>query len=638
MKNKKFLSILMVFVFSLGFLGNLSYADDGINKLSEENNNQVEENTDKKEFSFTAKLSNELDKNIKVTINGKDYTIGDSRNLEIGKTHRIKFDNIPEGYGFTKVSSLGFKSTVNEGIQEDPETKVRSQEFAFEINDGLKAGIIVFNTTKDVSSSQYKVFIDTPKTGDKQIKIFGKPNIEYSVTKNITQVAKGTFDKNGSATVQLDEGVSSFNLFTVMSGDSEGFGTVSTVGIGTEKDNLISLNKIEVGDTGIQGEITMNNGIFASFAEGLLEGYVYDLNTNTFIKLENPTVEGNSFEFKYEEGFKNGDVVYLAGGTPLNMVHKSQLVGSGDITVNQDNVKRISGLDRFDTSVEIAKNSYSKPKNVVIANGMVSADALSVGPLANELNAPILLVNKNDISNSVLNYIENNNVEKVFITGGVGSVSKDIENKIGNIKDISVARIAGSDRFETSLEISKILIENYKYNNDIVMANGFKDADALVAAAYATQEKKPIVLVPDKSLNKTLKDGLESLKIKTADIAGGISTVPNDILNGTDITRAKRLSGENRYETSLAIAKELKGVKTVIAANGYKSADALSAASLSKTKNAAIILTSGEKFETSQKEYIKGIKSKGNISTAYLAGGTSSVTNALEEELKELLK
>ncbi|QQK08223.1 cell wall-binding repeat-containing protein [Miniphocaeibacter halophilus] len=306
-----------------------------------------------------------------------------------------------------------------------------------------------------------------------------------------------------------------------------------------------------------------------------------------------------------------------------------------------DKVTRLEGTDRYETAVEIAKEAYPTAKNVIIANGEVSADALAAGPLANELEAPILLVRDNSAIQGVKNYIRDNGVEKIYVVGGRNSVSENLVRELQAVKEgVTTSRIDGKDRYETSIKVATTL-KDKGYTNGVIIANGTdaKDADALAASTYATEKKMPIVLTNGSVLTTEVKAGLKTIGATKATIIGGPQTVAENIINGTALTYTSegRISGVNRFETSVAIAEKLTqaNVKTVVVANGYKSPDALTAGPLAFTKNAAIILSTETDFTSSQNTYIGTIK---NIETAYIAGGVNSVKPAVKTALETLVE
>lgn len=98
-------------------------------------------------------------------------------------------------------------------------------------------------------------------------------------------------------------------------------------------------------------------------------------------------------------------------------------------------------------------------------------------------------------------------------------------------------------------------------------------------------------------------------------------------------TVVERLYGNNRYETSIAISKAgFTQASTVIIASGLDFPDALAASSLSKLKDAPILLTKKEALDPITITEIKRLKA----TQALLIGGTGIISTDIENQLKEL--
>ena len=93
-----------------------------------------------------------------------------------------------------------------------------------------------------------------------------------------------------------------------------------------------------------------------------------------------------------------------------------------------DNVDRISGKNRNDTSIEVLKQ-IGKTEKAVIADGRDYPDALSAAPLAVKMNTGILLSDDSAID-SIKSYIDKAKIKNVTIVGGENSVSKTQYQKL----------------------------------------------------------------------------------------------------------------------------------------------------------------------------------------------------------------
>ena len=121
--------------------------------------------------------------------------------------------------------------------------------------------------------------------------------------------------------------------------------------------------------------------------------------------------------------------------------HKSVMVLSDGLTYPQSNLqeiaiggknqlplkgftgRRVSGKDRYETALEIAKLSFDKNNNAILASGQVFADSLSAVSLTKKHNAPIILTQSNSLTENAKKYLNGKNV---FIVGGEKTVVNDI--------------------------------------------------------------------------------------------------------------------------------------------------------------------------------------------------------------------
>lgn len=190
-------------------------------------------------------------------------------------------------------------------------------------------------------------------------------------------------------------------------------------------------------------------------------------------------------------------------------------------TVESDalDVNRISGTDRYKTAVEISKSNYKSANTVILASGEGFADALAGGQLSIAKNAPILLTKANKLDNSVKEEIQRLGAREVIILGGENSVSYEIEHSI----KANTLRLAGKDRYETSLKLAK---ESYINANDVVLASGNTYADALAAVSISNNKKAPILLV---GKNNASNDILDFIKYTKVNIVGGIGSISKEL-------------------------------------------------------------------------------------------------------------
>ncbi|MDW8802567.1 cell wall-binding repeat-containing protein [Clostridium sp. A1-XYC3] len=227
---------------------------------------------------------------------------------------------------------------------------------------------------------------------------------------------------------------------------------------------------------------------------------------------------------------KNGKIYILGGQGAVDSSYVEYFTKQG---YSGNNIIRVGGLDRNDTSVKIAQTlNLPKGMPVIVTNDSMFADALSISSKAGASQMPILLTSKDSLNETVENYIKNQQPSTVYIVGGAGVVSENIKNKISNITSSKIVRLGGLDRYDTNEKIN-----DYFYSgnlNRVFLANGENFPDSLSgSAAAAFNNGAPLVLVSDisyvngaRSINK-----LTGSNRFTLDILGGNGIVSNYLVS-----------------------------------------------------------------------------------------------------------
>ena len=300
-----------------------------------------------------------------------------------------------------------------------------------------------------------------------------------------------------------------------------------------------------------------------------------------------------------------------------------------------EKIQRLSGDNRYETSVEVSEKNFKSADTVVLASGQNIADALVASSYADIEEAPILLTNKNSISDEVLDEIERLKADKVVIVGGQSSISSSVESRLKK-EDIKVTRISGSDRFDTSDKLSQEVSRLSKKSNQAILVNGYKNIDALSVSSLATKEELPILLNGRNALNMSVKNRLRQMNVKKVYIIGGNNSISSDVekeLKRMQIS-VVRLSGTDRYETSANIAKyAYKDFDEAIVASGENPVDALAASTLTGKKEAPILLTNKNKIPKSIKKIIEDM----DIGKITIVGGENSITDNVMDDMEDLL-
>lgn len=181
-------------------------------------------------------------------------------------------------------------------------------------------------------------------------------------------------------------------------------------------------------------------------------------------------------------------------------------------------VERIAGDTRFETSLAIAKKMTNVSK-IAIVNGETGlSDATSIASVAGVENMPILLMPTKGI-NIYDEFIKANNIKKSYVIGGVGTVSKALENTLPNTE-----RIGGANRTETNAKVIEKFYDVKAIDNMFICKNGSSKEDELIDAlsvgALAAKENSPVVIVDD-ILDNVQREVLKTKLPKTITQIGG---------------------------------------------------------------------------------------------------------------------
>ncbi|HVJ49295.1 cell wall-binding repeat-containing protein [Desulfitobacterium sp.] len=303
-----------------------------------------------------------------------------------------------------------------------------------------------------------------------------------------------------------------------------------------------------------------------------------------------------------------------AGATTLA---SSSTAGSS----SQIQKNRLAGEDRYKTSAAIAQSGWNTSYYAILASGENFPDALCAAPLASKYNAPILLTSSARLEDAAKNELVRLNVKKVMIIGGEGVLTPKVAQDIQAL-GIEVTRLAGQDRYETSLQVAKAM-GNFE---EAVVATGEDFPDVLSIAPFAAQKGMPILLTPQDNISKSLKDLLNKTAQKTYVL--GDAGVISDTVFG-QLPSPQRLSGTNRYDANIEIIKAFASdldLSTCYIATGEAFPDALSGAALAALSKSPVILV-GDPLDSATTQFIQDNSSV--VKKVIAFGGTGAVSDRL---------
>lgn len=138
-------------------------------------------------------------------------------------------------------------------------------------------------------------------------------------------------------------------------------------------------------------------------------------------------------------------------------------------------------------------------------------------------------------------------------------------------------RIFGSDRYQTSLEVSWEGWEDGDAET-VVVATGADFPDALAATPLASSHYSPLLLTKKDSLPTGFADELKRLGAKKVILVGGTGAISDKVqtqIKNLGVS-VERISGKNRYETAVNIAEKVGVKEAIYVATGANFADSLS--------------------------------------------------------------
>ena len=355
------------------------------------------------------------------------------------------------------------------------------------------------------------------------------------------------------------------------------------------------------------------------------DGYVLRLNVRVLDKNDKDRFKTLQFKF---EGKTQQDLVRV-----LN-----DLKGKNEVVVGK--FVKLAGSDRAATAVEVSKErfGYKEADSVVVVGANALIDGLSAAPLAAAKNAPVLIAGKNGLDNGSLAEIERAckdlSNKTVYIVGGENSVSyaakKQLEDKFGAV----VVRLAGDDRYDTSLEVDHRLVKDAQASTTRFVVGGNGAADAMSASAVAAKK------TAGKVAQAYVVGGTSTASTQVfKDIERVISTTLTPATNNAADNKVKRLSGEDRYATNLAVINEFyanpkaNGLAVVSGKTQYL-VDAQTAGAFAADRGLAVLLTA-DKLNKDQEDTLANGVLKGLKTNIYQVGGV--VSNDVMKSVVDIL-
>ena len=446
MNNFKKPLLVMTLAVSLSLGANVSFADNDNNK----SDTFVKATLDNSSNTDTTKIQVKLDENNKV-ISNREYT----ENLNV-KEAEVKSEKK------SKIERVDAKNRF------ETAKKIKDSEFA-----DAKTAVVV-------NSNEFADSISATNISN------GKSPILYTQSQKLDNLTKEAL--NGVKKVYITGGEKSVSSKVVDELNAMGIEVVRVKGNDRYEVNAKSAK------TSHPVSDKKQNVVIASG-----ENFADSISSTSLAKKKNAPVllvkknEIPTSIKQYLNSFKKkgllGDITLVGGENSISKFVERELSKLANVT-------RISGSDRYQTSVKVAKLVSAKTDRAIVASGEKFVDVLAASPVAQKHNAPIILVKKMDVTrdedyktqeqkpNSVESFFRQNksNIMHTLIFGGKSSIDNFVVNEI---KDL----LAGKPLQSKSKVDSLVNIEN---KSDKKQDDTNNKLDKIVNLAYK-QLGKPYV-------------------------------------------------------------------------------------------------------------------------------------------------
>ena len=348
--------------------------------------------------------------------------------------------------------------------------------------------------------------------------------------------------------------------------------------------------------------------------------------------------------------------LYL-GVADVNIASKSKLVQclpSDSATcaftmekISTSTFSRLAGSNRYDTMSAIVAEGFANDSCewVIVASGADFPDALAASSLAGALNAPVVLTSPSSLSVQAFSEIKRVGASKVIVVGGPNAVSDNVVKQLNDMQSVSsVKRVYGNNRYATALAIYEEGMNlGVEWSSTAIVASGEAFADALSISPYSYASGSPIFLAYSTTgLDEATASAIAGSGFSRVVIVGGEKAVPAPVeanLSNWGVL-TKRVSGSNRYETSLSILKwamdeeGVLGVSSIAFATGTNFPDALAGGALCGSRGSALLLL--DPNDSSMIEWAEpGICQADHV---YVFGGPNAVSTSVIEKILDAIE
>ena len=285
-----------------------------------------------------------------------------------------------------------------------------------------------------------------------------------------------------------------------------------------------------------------------------------------------------------------------------------------DEGVLADEVLRLEGETRIQTAIAVSQHTHDEADVVFLARSDLYPDALTGGPLAAALDAPILLTPSDSLHDDTAEELDRLGAESVYLLGETGALNADVESAVADLDEVStVERIGGSDRFETAGLIARELVDSTDddsvstaYITEGINSDPMRGwPDAVAVSGLAAFEARPILLTATDEVPESTLTALDDIGAEDTVVIGGTAAVGADATSALEDhgVGVEQVGGDTRYHTSAMVAdlsvEAGMGRSPLWLATGQNWPDALVAGPAVAAESAVLVLVHGDDLDNS---------------------------------------
>ena len=229
---------------------------------------------------------------------------------------------------------------------------------------------------------------------------------------------------------------------------------------------------------------------------------------------------------------------------------------------------RLFGNNRYETAVAAAMGSYPVPQysvvpgNYILVDGTKFPDALAANPYlaVHSVKEPCrtLLCRTDSIPEATRSLFSKG--DQITLIGSGFKKAVFDELKAIGIEESRITQIGGKDRYETAVLVCQQMLDEYGSAQTVAVATGSKAADALSFSSVSYSRGIPILLThSDGHADEMTKEMIA--RFENVILLGSEQVVSEDCLSDKQKQNGSyvRLGGNDRYETSVSIARQFWG-------------------------------------------------------------------------------